>query len=382
MSAASLANVISPQDVEWIGVIHEQAPKFFKGYADETIRNRMLLAYMRKYGRISLGNNSPLCVWNVKFAQQQITATGDSGSLIFNRNDLYRQAGLNWRGYVGTDLMTEKEYLINRGPGQMLNRYGEIIPSLMEAMTDNFGAELFLDGNASGRANNIHGLESFLADDGTTAAADLIALPSDTYGGLSTVLASEGGTWSSNITAASRPKSNGSSDWPSGKGSVSFDFNSPKLINYTSSSWGTGATTWEANCERVLRQSTIWLTHTGGRSGRPTCYLLSNDLYAGYLNHQSAKQRIIVPHKESQDLGFEDTVNQEGVAIKYDYDVPARTGYGFNAMNAELASLDKVLFGYRGPDWSIRDRAYLFYVGFWGNMRYRAKHYAKFYPYA
>jgi predicted nuclease of restriction endonuclease-like RecB superfamily len=48
----------------------------------------------------------------------------------------------------------------------------------------------------------------------------------------------------------------------------------------------------------------------------------------------------------------------------------------------ELASLDKVLFGYKGPDFSIRDRAYLFYVGFWGNARYRPKHFAKLSAYA
>jgi hypothetical protein len=48
-----------------------------------------------------------------------------------------------------------------------------------------------------------------------------------------------------------------------------------------------------------------------------------------------------------------------------------------NTQNIELASLDSVLFGYRGPDWSIRDRAWLFYVGFWGNMRFRPKHFAQ-----
>jgi hypothetical protein len=81
-------------------------------------------------------------------------------------------------------------------------------------------------------------------------------------------------------------------------------------------------------------------------------------------------------------MGFADAINQEGVALAYDFEVPSGTCYAFNVQNMELASLDKVLFGYKGPDFSIRDRAYLFYVGFWGNARYRPKHFAKLSAYA
>lgn len=376
-----VATLLNTFDTEWIGVIHEQAPQWFKGYIDETIRRRILLAYMRKYGRIVLGCSSSVCVWNLKFAQQPIEATGDAGKLVFNRHDLQRQAALNWRGYVGTDAMTEKEYLMNAGPARILNRYGETIPWLMEAMTDHFSGELILDGNAPGRENNIHGMESFLAP-GTVTANDMIALPSDSYAGLSTALQSEGGSWSSSLPAAQRPNTSLAYDWPHGKGSANFDFNSPKLLNASSNRWGGGANTWAANCERIIRQGVIWLTSTGGSAGMPKCVMLSNNWYADYLNHQAAKQRIVVPHKESEDLGFSDTVNQEGVAIKFDYDIPPSTGYLFNVANAELCSLDKVLFGYRGPDWSISDRAWLFYVGFWGNARYRPKHFGKIANYA
>jgi hypothetical protein len=48
----------------------------------------------------------------------------------------------------------------------------------------------------------------------------------------------------------------------------------------------------------------------------------------------------------------------------------------------ELASLDNVLFGYRGPGFDWSHKGWLFYVGFWGNARYRPKHFAKLYPYA
>lgn len=376
-----VATLLSTYDVEWLGVIHEQTPRFMKGAADETVRRRMLLSYLRKYGRIVLNANSPVCIWNIKYKQQPIESAGDGGTLTFTRHDLYKQAALNWRGYVGTDMMTEKEYLMNQGPGRILNRYSEVIPSLMEAMTDNFGGEMILDGEASDRQNNLHGIESFMGS-GTTVANDLIAQPSDSYAGLGTALGTEGGSWSTNLGTGVYPNAAVGSDWPNGKGSYQYDFYAPLLLNSSSTRWGTGSTNFESNCERIIRQGIIWLANKGGNSGRPKMVLLSADRYSAFLNHLSTKQRVIVPHKESQDLGFEDTVNFDGVSIAFDYEVPPSTGYMLNVQNMELASLDKVLFGYRGPDWSMRDRAWLFYVGFWGNMRYRPKHFAKIYDYA
>lgn len=373
------ATLLNTFDSEWVGVIHSQAPRFFSGYADETIRNRILLAYLRKQGRILVGASSSVCIWNIKFDQQPIQSTGDAGTLVFNRHDLQKQAALDWRGYVGTDACTEKEYLMNQGAARILNRYAEVIPSLMEALTDHFGGELYIDGNAANNNNRIHGLESFLAMD-SSAAGNLVSRPNDSYAGLSTLPGTYGGTWSSDLTTS--PNATIANDWPAGSGPVKYDFFSPLGVNWSSTAWGTGATTWESNCERVIRQTVIWLTNRCGQKGRPKLFLCSQDLYNGYLNHQEAKQRIQIPHRESEMLGFPDAVNQEGVAIHYDYDCTAGVGYFMNTNNMELASLDRVLFGYRGPDWSIKDRAYLYYVGFWGNARYRPRFFAKTDDYA
>jgi len=376
MTTGALLNAF---DTEWIGVIHEQTPKYLSGYMDETIRNRIVLAYLRKYGRIKLGANSPLCIWNVKFDQQPIESANDSGTLNYSRHDLQRQAALDWRGYVGTDMLTEKEYLMNQGPGAILQRYAEIIPSLMESLTDHFGGQVYIDGNASGNENKIHGLESFMATGGTNVVTDIVMQPSDSYAGLSTALANQGGTWSADYAdgAGVAPNDALGSDWPAGSGDVKYDFFAPLLVNWSSSSWGTGAQTWEANSERCIRQTHIWQVHRAGMRNKPKVALMSQDMYAGYLNGQESKQRIIIPHRESQQLGFADAINQEGLALQHDFEVAPETAYLFSPEACELSSLDKVLFGYRGPDYSMRDRAYLFYVGFWGNMRFRPKHFAK-----
>lgn len=364
---------------EWIGVINDTAPKYLQGAADMTIRGRFLLAMLKKYGRIKFNGNSYQKTWDLEFAQQVIQAYGDAGQLTFSRNDLYRQLTVDWRGYKATDLMTEKERLMNSGDVAIVKRYDQIMPTLTKSLTNKFAGELFVDGNATGNSNRLHGLESFCGV-GTCASTDRVAQPSDTYAGRSTALGAEGGTWSALMTT--KPNSTIAKDWPDGSGDSEYDYMSPKLINYSASTWGTGSTSWEDNCSRVLRQATIWLTRVGGKDGRPTMHLLASDLFYPYLNSREPQLRIMVPFKEAEDLGFTDVVNQEGVAIQQDFDVPAQTGYCINVNQMELESLDSVLFSSRGPEYSIKDDAYLFMVGFFGNCTYSCKHFGKIAAYA
>lgn len=383
MTITPTGTLMNAFDSQWIGVIHQVTPRFLKGHVDETIRRRLLLAMLRKRGRIILnGGGTNMCIWNVQFQMPTPTATADGATLEFKRQTHMRQAALNWRSYTTTDMFTLGEYMVTQGSvHQIYNRYGEQLPTLMKAITDFFGGELIRDGEAAGRTNCIHGLETFLGA-GSCTSSDLVAAPNDSYAGLSTELCAEGGSWSTILPANQRPNASIGNDWPNGTGSVSFDYFSPKLINTSSNRWGTDSTDWEANCERCIRQAVLWANTLGGDASKTDIILFSNDMYAGFANHQAAKQRMIIPHQESNDLGFGFTLNMEGTAIGYDYEVPPQTGYGINLDNMELVSLDSNLFGYKGPDWSLKDMAWLMMVGFYGNVRYRPKHFIKFYPYA
>src|SRR5690606_21363652 len=115
------------------------------------------------------------------------------------------------------------------------------------------------------------------------------------------------GTWSSTLTIP--PNAVLATDWPNGSGDVEYDWNSPKLMNYSSVNWGTGSTAWTDNCEAVMRQANIWLTTTGGKDGTPDLYLLSSDMFVGAKNFFSARNRILTPHKEAEDLGFTGSLN-------------------------------------------------------------------------
>ena len=367
---------------EWVGVINTTAPKYLKGAEDATMRDRLILMMLRQKGRIFYGvpgGASYQMTWQIEFLQPPVESYPDGGLLNFSRHDLYRQLTIDWRGYMTTDTMTTKENYINAGDMALIRRYDRIIPNLVKSLRDTFCGEFFIDGSAAGNENRLHGMETFLAA-ANSAAGNRLSTPNDTYGGLNTNLADQGGTWSSDLTTS--PNATLARDWPDGSGTSDYDFLAPKLINWSSTAWGTGDTTWESNCDRVIRQGVIWLTTTGGKEGRPDHALLSPNLFYEYKNKQAAQQRIIIPHREAEDLGFGDVLNQEGVMISADFDTPANTGYLIDYDKMKLYSLAKVLFDTWGPDFSHQTHSYLFSVGFFGNAQYSPKHFAKLNNYA
>lgn len=365
---------------EWIGIVNTTRHKYLKGASDLTLRKRLLLAMLKKRGRIEYNASGDKCSWQVEFSQPTISAYGDSGLIDFSNHDAYRQLNVDWRGYVGTDTMSKKQNAMNSGDEALVNVFQKKQNNLMKSISDNFCRELYLDGSAAGRENNIHGLATFLGQ-GTVTSADLVAAPSDTYGeeGLSTVPAAISGTWTNGL--ATSPNASLGTDWPNGNGTSDYDFLSPKLINWSSTNWGTGATTWEANAWRVISQTITWMTTTGGTDGMPTLIPMASNLFQGYKNAQEVKTRINVPHKESADLGFGMVLNEDGVGLYPDFDCTVDTAYSLNLSTITLSSLFPELFWMEGPDKDPRTAwAWLWGVGFYGNVKYQCKHVAELKP--
>lgn len=366
---------------EWIGIINTTRHKYMKGASDLTLRKRLLLAMMKKRGRIEYNASGDECRWQVEFSQPAVSAYGDSGVVDFSNHDAYRQVGVDWRGYIATDTMTKKQQRMNAGDEALVKVFQNKQNNLMKSISNNFAGELYRDGSAAGRENNLHGLETFLGA-GTVVAGDRVAAPSATYGttSMSTVPANYGGDWSAAGTA---PNAELATDWPDGQGSSEYDFFSPKLVNWSSTAWGTSSTTWEANAWRVISQTITWLTLTGDKDGMPTLIPLAGNLFQGYKNAQEVKTRINVPHKESQDLGFGNVLNQDGVGIYPDFDCPINTGYALNLSTITISSLFPELFWMEGPDKDPRTAwSYLWGTGFFGNTKMQPKHVAKIFNYA
>lgn len=360
---------------EWTGVIKTTAKKYLKGAIDGTVRRRILFKLLEEKGRIQMNRDGGWDqTWDIEYKQPPVNPYGDGGVISFSRYDVYKQANIGVRGYKATDLMTQKEYLMNAGAVQIINRYAKIIPNLLKAMTNRFGGEFYIDGNAAGNENRLHGMDSFLGNDGATVAADRVARPSDTYAGLSTAPGAEG-SWSTDL--ATSPNATIAADWPFGQGDTEYDYMSPKLLNWSSTGWGTGSTSWEDNCEIVLLHAKNFLTHTGGDEGAPDIFLLATDLFTQFQQRQLAKTGIWVPHKKAQDLGFEDALNFCGVMVTSDYDVPSGEGRFLNIDQMLLESIDSVLFSTSGPTFDERTDEYLFKVGYFGNMKYYPKYFGE-----
>lgn len=361
----------------WSEVIATTTAEYLKGAADATIRNNPVFAMLQKRKRIEYGQSGTELRWQIKYDLPDVEAyTG--GVLDYAESDKHRQLSIGWRGYKVTDTMKELERLENRGPQALIDRYARKFPDMEQALTDKFSTEIYVDGNTY--ADRFGGLETFMGDDGNTIAADLVAKPSDTYGGYSTEPGAMTGAWSANMTVP--PNATLATDWPSGQGDYGYDWLSPRLVNYSSTSWGTGATDWISNCERALRRAALWTKTLQGKAGKLDLFLMSQDMYYDYLNRISPMRRVDVPAKEMIELGF-DGVMQEGVQLTHEYACPANTCYGLNFSQMMLHMMYDSLFISKGPEYDMRTDAYLFLLATFGNWRFiNPRAFTKLYSYA
>lgn len=367
---------------EWVGIVKSTMPKYMKGSSDATIRRRLLLSMLRRKGQIEYNQAGDECKWQVEYSQPPIVQHGDGGLIDFSNHDAFLQLTLGWRGYIGTDAISMKQKEMNKGDQALINLFQTKQNRLRKSITNTFAGEIYKDGNAAGRENSVHGLESGLAERATPVATDRIAEPGDTYAGLTTNLAAQGGSWSSDLSTS--PNATLAKDWPDGNGTSEYDALSPILINWSASNWGTGSTTWEDNCWRVVSQMITWLATRGGDEATPDIVMMASNLFQGYKNHEEAIRRINVPHKVANDLGFAGNVlNQDGSAISSDFDCTANTAYGINLSEQKLSSLTPELFWMEGPDKDPRSGwSHLWGTGFYGNLKWNFHNIAKAKNYA
>lgn len=366
---------------EWIGVINATKPAYMKGASDMTIRRRLFLAMLKRKGRITYNNSGYEFRWQVEFSQPTMHQHGDGSMIDFTNHQAFQQAVLPWSGYQVSDSITMKQKAMNSGQEALINLFKTKQGRIMKKLQNGLAHEIYQAGGTSGRENAIYGLETALTET-TPGAADRIATPNTTYAGLSTVLANQGGTWTSDLSTS--PNATLAKDWPDGSGDAEYDYFSPKLVNWSSTGWGTGSTTFEDNCWRVIGQAITWLTIQGGDDGMPEICVLASNLFQSYKNHEEAIRRINIPHKTANDLGFSGNVlNQDGCAISADYDCAANTGYMVNTSTVEIASLMPELFWMRGPDEDPRSGyAALWASGFYGQCSLSPKYLGKLKNYA
>jgi hypothetical protein len=361
---------------EWTGILNTTIRQYIREVFQNIARNRKLLALMTSKGRVQKRQGGgDQFEWRIRYKRATMQGFADSDTLTFPRLDKTKVAALDWRGYASTDSITKKERLINSGKEAIINRFAEMGKQLVDDMMENFGDELYIDGNAVGNDKRIHGIESFMGTTGSAITGTVVMNPSDTYAGLLTNLGNYGGSWSAS--------------WPrNGIGPPEYDFWSPLILDYTSTlatsagGWSNTTATFAARCLEVTRFGIIHTKKNKTMEGQNDAIMYDAEMYRLFVEKLAEKERILVERGGTNKngltaLGFSDVTNFEGVDVSYEYGHPANVGYGWNSSQVELKSLQNELFVPTGPDYDQETQSHRVTVDFFGNMRFNPRYFWK-----
>lgn len=360
---------------EWARLVSTTITDYAKGSEDALMAKRILLAAMKKKGLIKYNCGGDGFAWQVPYRIAQLTVNDGETPVTPARQDRYKRATLDYVSYTIADMMTKREKLKNRGPAALINYFEEMTPNLLSDATQRFSEELYVDSSAAGNAGRLSGIETMMALNGTVTvtsgaqrsanAADVVGYPNDTYAGLSTVLGNYSGSWNSQTALAST--------WPNGTGELGYDFFSPIVVNYTSTAFNGSADTWAEQCVEATRFLVTQMNRYTDNRGGLKAVLLDRELYRQYLGKLDPKERINTTSQLGlRALGFEDTFNQDGVDITWEFGMPAAVGYGYNIENMELRSMQDRIFKVDGPEWNQIQRAYTVIVDFLGQLKFHS----------
>jgi hypothetical protein len=351
---------------EWQRVLNTTLRNYIREREVNTMRNRKLTALLKEKGRVTFNHSGEQMEWRVQYRRVDIgDGYADMDTLTFSRQDRWKLANLEWRGYAMTDAVSKKERLMNKSKEAIINLYGETAKLLMDDMDDQFCEELYADGNVSG-SKRIHGIESFFGE-GSASSNNLTIDPNDTFAGLATALGNYGGTWSGT--------------WPDGAGDAQYDFWSPLIVDYEGSGWTASTKTWPNTCLEALRYAIIKSQRSKAKKGVLDLMLMTDTLYRQFLDKLATAERIIVERGKEQNpliaLGYNDVVNYDGAMHTWEYGVPAGLVYGFNTDMMELRSLQGQLFVPTGPVYDESSMTYRFSIDFFGNCTWNPKYFCK-----
>lgn len=348
---------------QWARLIHTTIAEYLRDEEVNVLRNRMLLAYLESKGRVTFNHSGLYMDWKVRYRRVPIQGYADGDTLTFSRQNRWKTAQLDWRGYTVTDSFGVMEELMNRGDEAIIKFASDKGGSLVDDMTEEFGDQFYIDGNASGNTKLLHGFDSFLGYSGA-ATNGYVATPSDTYAGLTTGLGDYGGSWDS---------SGGSTTWPTGAGDFHYDFWSPLIVDYTDTLWTPSTKTWPNTCLEATRYGIVKGRRNKSLKSRLDLIIQENELFRQFKDKVASTESVQVMRPggpaEKQFLGYGDMFNFDGVDIGFEYGVPSGTAYGVPTADVELRCLQGKMFDVRGPDMDISGLANRVVVTFFGNMK-------------
>lgn len=374
----------SPSD--WSRVIGTTIVNHLREEELATFRKFKVFASLEASGNVMMNQAGRGMDWNVRYRNTPVSGNSGDTPRTFSRQSLWKRAELPWRGFVTTDSIFRREMLENRGQEALVNVASGMANRLQESLEQHMGFQVYADGNAPGKENDFHGLDSFMGFAANTTinstlgtldpfqgrntgnGADRFFKPDDEYAGLRTNLGFYGGGRMDTYSSTTSPT------WPVAPVDPEADYYSPILVNYNSTGFGTGGgNTWRQNCIEATREGIFQAKRNDTRESAIDMVILDRNLFIQYLNRLSSNERAIVTRATGlRAYGFTDVFEQDGVEITSEYAVPAGRGYGLSIGNMELHCLEGQLFTAEGPFFQEELQSYRYSCSALGNLRFRS----------
>ena len=363
---------------DWARLANTTINEYLRGEEVQVMRNRKILALLQDRGRVTFNHSGLLLDWKVRYRRAPMIGFIDGDTLTFSRQNRWRTAQLDWRGYASTDQITNFEKEKNKGDAAIVKVFSQLGVLLTDDLTDQLGDEPYIDGNATGNSKRFHGIESFMGYSGA-GTKQPIGKQNSTYAGNVCTLGNYGGTWSATGSTSDSPNQ----DWPTGTGDAHFDFWSPLIVDYTSAivtstsagttGWQASTKTWANTCLEALRYGIINSRKNKSKKSMLDLIALETEMFRLFQDKAQTEEQLFVTRGDDQGLyklGFKDVVNFDGVDVTSEYGIPRYTGYGWNIDAVELCSLLDVLIKSRGPDYDISADAWRLAVFVMGNFKF------------
>lgn len=332
-----------------------------------SLRKYKVFAALEGSGNIRTNMSGRGFDWEIQYRNHNPSGNNGETPRSFARQNLWKNAELEYRGAQVTDAIYKKEMLENRSAQALVNVAGKMASRLLTSMEQYLAKEWVVDGYSAGNELRFHGIESFMGTNGTinvstgaqrsANAADPFGYPSDTYAGLSTVLGAYGGSQKSGV-------------WPNGEADPEYDFYAPVIVNHTSTYFG--GSTWAANCVKAVREAIHQTRRNDTKEDQVDMVLLDRRLFIDFLNTLDSKERVIVSRTNGlRSYGFTDVFELDGVEISGENSIPANTGYGLAIGNMELLCMENQLMVSEGPFYDEQTQQFRYVVSTLGNLKFK-----------
>jgi hypothetical protein len=300
----------------------------FNAYLDKTVEGYFAKDYvfseLQKRGRFAFNKGGKKIEGRVDFRKREPTPIiGSPTDITFESANYWKDYTFPWRGWGYGYKIDEWDKLTQQNTGKvqptvLINIVDKLAIKASKDFMDALMPMVFDDGNA-GSGTNLMGYDSMMGNTGVAITDSPCVAPSDTYGGLSTVLGNYGGDWTPGTGYG----------YPNGTGDYEFRFWSPLILAYTSTLLTTttaGTHTWATQWQSALNYMMTYgdIFNRGGYD----CVVMDPEMLRQAQDSLADKTRFVAKsQKEGVSVGWRE-FDFSGLKIVTQYGVPSGCAYG------------------------------------------------------